>query len=87
MTTCLDCGFNHVLNVFLVEPDGGADGIDDLVMECPKCESDNCVRDAIAKEKGHDTDTLGNVFEAIDEVTDTDIQRGNIRKGGTPEDN
>lgn len=70
MTTCLDCGFSHVLNVFLVEPEGGADGIEDLVMECPECGSENCVKDAIAKEKGHDPDTLGNMFDAVEEVTE-----------------
>lgn len=79
MTTCLDCGFNHVLNLFLVEPDEGADDITDLVMECPNCGSDNCVKDSEAKKEGHDSDTLGNVFELVEAIATEDS--GNDSKG------
>lgn len=64
MTTCLDCGCNHVLNFFLVEPEEGADGIEDLVMQCPNCGSDDCVEDTVAR--GHETSTTDNIFEAIE---------------------
>lgn len=65
MTTCLDCEFSHVLNVFIVDwegPDGWTP-----VLECPSCGSGNCVKNSVAKEKldDHNPDPLGDAIELI----------------------
>ena len=83
MTTCLDCGFNHVMNVFVVDWTG-EDGWT-AVFECPNCGSDNCVSDADAKSEGHDPEPISNAFEFIGAISgskdDTDSDRGDVNDG------
>lgn len=56
------------MNVFVADwtgPDGWT-----AVFECPRCGSDNCVKDSEAREHGHDPDPIGNLFEFVENVAD-----------------